>query len=359
MKLKNRIGLFAVILISTAIIASIAPTSAAYITAVSPNGGENWAKTTVHTIKWTSDMGGYVKIELLKAGVYNSLITSSTANDGSHSWTIPSGQALGTDYKVRITSLSNPTIKDMSNNNFRISGCDPAYPGICIPPPPPDLDCSEIPYKNFVALSPDPHGFDADHDGIGCESGSYVTVLSPNGGEKWVKGTTNKIKWGFSNSGSNVKIELLKGGIFNSLIASSTANDGSYDWIPTQTVGTDYKIRITSTGNSAYKDISNNNFTISNPYLVVLIPNGGESWQRGTTKTITWKSYGNTGTNVKIDLYRGGVFKQTIVASTPNDGSHPWAIPIGQTLGTDYKIKITSASNSTYYDWSNNYFRIY
>lgn len=48
--------------------------------------------------------------------------------------------------------------------------CDPSYPTVCIPPPPPDLDCKDVPYKRFQVLSPDPHNFDADHDGIGCES---------------------------------------------------------------------------------------------------------------------------------------------------------------------------------------------
>jgi hypothetical protein len=50
------------------------------------------------------------------------------------------------------------------------ANCDPSYPTVCIPPPPPDLNCSDIPYRNFVVLPPDPHHFDADHDGIGCES---------------------------------------------------------------------------------------------------------------------------------------------------------------------------------------------
>ena len=26
-------------------------------------------------------------------------------------------------------------------------GCDPSYPTVCIPPPPPDLDCADIPYR--------------------------------------------------------------------------------------------------------------------------------------------------------------------------------------------------------------------
>lgn len=47
--------------------------------------------------------------------------------------------------------------------------CDPSYPGVCIPPFPPDLDCGEIPYRRFEVIPPDPHGFDGDNDGIGCE----------------------------------------------------------------------------------------------------------------------------------------------------------------------------------------------
>jgi hypothetical protein len=48
--------------------------------------------------------------------------------------------------------------------------CDPSYPTVCIPPPPPDLDCGEIPYRRFTVLPPDPHDFDRDGNGIGCES---------------------------------------------------------------------------------------------------------------------------------------------------------------------------------------------
>jgi len=48
--------------------------------------------------------------------------------------------------------------------------CDPSYPTVCIPSPPPDLDCGDITFRNFVVLQPDPHRFDGDKDGIGCES---------------------------------------------------------------------------------------------------------------------------------------------------------------------------------------------
>ncbi len=47
--------------------------------------------------------------------------------------------------------------------------CDDAYPDDCIAPYPPDLDCSDMPYRRFTVLRPDPHEFDRDRDGTGCE----------------------------------------------------------------------------------------------------------------------------------------------------------------------------------------------
>jgi hypothetical protein len=48
--------------------------------------------------------------------------------------------------------------------------CHPSYPDFCIPPPPPDLNCDDIKANNFTVLSPDPHGFDGNNDGVGCEA---------------------------------------------------------------------------------------------------------------------------------------------------------------------------------------------
>lgn len=48
--------------------------------------------------------------------------------------------------------------------------CHPSYPGVCIPYPPPDLDCGDIGYRRFTVVGGDPHRFDGDHDGVGCES---------------------------------------------------------------------------------------------------------------------------------------------------------------------------------------------
>ncbi len=52
--------------------------------------------------------------------------------------------------------------------------CDAAYPDVCIPSPPPDLNCNDISDRNFQVLPPDPH-LDRDHDGIGCERKRQAT----------------------------------------------------------------------------------------------------------------------------------------------------------------------------------------
>ena len=65
-----------------------------------------------------------------------------------------------------------------------------------------------------------------------------------------------------------MKVELLKGGVVNCTIASSVskgrAGSGSRSWtVPADLApGTDYRIRVTSTGNGAYTDTSDSDFTI-------------------------------------------------------------------------------------------------
>ena len=88
-----------------------------------------------------------------------------------------------------------------------------------------------------------------------------IVVTSPNGGENWQAGTTQNINW-TDNITDLVRIELYKGGTLNSVIVDSTFSDGQYPWdIPLNlTPGTDYKVKITSLGNSAVNDFSDVTF---------------------------------------------------------------------------------------------------
>ena len=171
------------------------------------------------------------------------------------------------------------------------------------------------------------------------------------------------------NPGAKVKIQLLKGGEVKQVITPSTpigsGGSGSYTWkIPfNQALGKDYKVRISSTTNDAYRDVSNAAFTISaGAPFTVIAPNGGENWKRGTEKTITWKYTGNPGANVKILLLKGGEVNKVIKASTSTGsggtGSFAWKIPANQALGNDYKIRIVSTTQPTKKDVSNTAFAI-
>jgi hypothetical protein len=95
------------------------------ITVVSPNGGEALTAGNTQTIHWTytGNPGSYVKIELLKGGVVNrtikSLISKGSGGNGSFDWHIPSTQATGSDYRIRI-STRNGSYTDTSDVDFTI-----------------------------------------------------------------------------------------------------------------------------------------------------------------------------------------------------------------------------------------------
>jgi endonuclease YncB( thermonuclease family) len=67
-------------------------------------------------------------------------------------------------YGPAITAHKGPAQGTASGRS-----CDAAYPTVCIPSPPPDLDCADVSFRRFRVLAPDPHRFDGDGDGVGCE----------------------------------------------------------------------------------------------------------------------------------------------------------------------------------------------
>ena len=83
----------------------------------------------------------------------------------------PTTTARATTTTRRPTTTAPPTTRRRTTTTKAPTrNCDPSYPDFCIPPPPPDLDCPDINASNFTVQGTDPHGFDADNDGVGCES---------------------------------------------------------------------------------------------------------------------------------------------------------------------------------------------
>lgn len=68
---------------------------------------------------------------------------------------------------VRAEERALREAEEQEEEATEVSGCDPNYSG-CVPSYPPDVDCAEVGGSVSVYGS-DPHGLDADGDGVGCE----------------------------------------------------------------------------------------------------------------------------------------------------------------------------------------------
>jgi hypothetical protein len=91
------------------------------ITVTSPNGDESWAVGSTQTITWTSSgVTGPVRIQLSRNGGLSwTTIINSTNNDGSQSWHVD-GPAT-TQARIKVVSISNPAVFDISDANFTIT----------------------------------------------------------------------------------------------------------------------------------------------------------------------------------------------------------------------------------------------
>ena len=81
----------------------------------------------------------------------------------------------------------------------------------------------------------------------------------------------------------------------------------------------------------------------------------------GSAQTIRWSYGGNPGSNVKIELLKGGIVNRTLTSfNSVGSGSNfaQLVIPSNQVSGSDYQIKVTSATNSAYADTSDSNFTI-
>jgi C1A family cysteine protease len=286
------------------------------ITVGAPNGSESWQAGTARTITWnyTGNPGSFVKIDLYKGTSLNRTITSSTSAGsggiGSYSWPIPADVIAGTDYKVNVTSTSYGSVSDMSDGYFTI---------VAAPP--------------FSA------------------SGSVKSA-------------------GLGLSGVTMTFSRTSG---TGAIPTPAMTDLNGVWSQTGfQMGTTYRVTPSMAGYTftpAYKEFSGEspglNFTatpVTPTGLTVVSPNGGENSKTGSYHAITWTYTGNPGSRVKIELLKNGILNRTITSrasiGSGGSGSYNWKISRAQATGSDYKIKITSTTNSSATDTSNGNFSI-
>jgi hypothetical protein len=294
------------------------PPPTSQITVTAPNGGETWAAGTTQDITWTyQNLEGEVRIELVRgANMPPVMVTPATPiASGSYAWTIPATIQPGF-YKAHVVWLSVTAVYfgDLSDGFFEITGGTP--------PPTPQL-----------------------------------TLTAPNGGESWAVGSTQNVTWTSQNVTGNVNLMLMGPGM--PVIGENIpVTDGSYAWtIPATVVpGTHYRVRVFLGGNQGTYlcDVSDADFIITGdtnpppppPILALTAPNGGESWEVGTTQAITWTSSNMSG-NVNLLLIgaNSNGYHQpctTLIAQNVPvlDGTFNWTIGPDVLPGTNYRVKI-------------------
>jgi hypothetical protein len=183
---------------------------------ISPGGGATWTAGNRYEIQWSGFSGSKVRIELHRNSGYVRTISSSTSNDGSQNWAVPTNQQTASDYRVKVISTSNSGQTAFSGS-FTIT-----------------------------------NGSDGGGGGGGGGRGGSPAVSKPGAWDWWWAGDSYDIKWsGFS--GSTVRIDLCFGWYWVGTISASTSNDGVFSWrVPGNTgSGIFYYIMVSSSGGDA------------------------------------------------------------------------------------------------------------
>ncbi len=92
-----------------------------YVKLIFPNGEEDLEQNKTYGISWKSQkVNGNVKIELMQGGAVIKTLADSESNDGEFSWSVGSDIDLGNNYKIKITSISDPLLTDESDVVFSV-----------------------------------------------------------------------------------------------------------------------------------------------------------------------------------------------------------------------------------------------
>ena len=367
---------------------------------ITPDSSCQWETDRSEEITWIStDISSNVKIEVYKNGIFIMEIEASAPNDGSYTWTIPSGFVDGVDYQIKISDISNPSTYAFSEE-FEIYN-----PSIFVISP--DTSCSwevyqsyiinwtsigTIPYVGLELYDDDtfvmqiiantsndgefnwiiPSGLaDSDDyqikiiDVAKVSTFAYsdefeiynptIFVISPDNLCIWETFRSYNINWSSFGAISDVLIEIYDDDIFVMQIAASTPNDGEFYWtIPSGLSDSDdYQIKISDASHPSIFAFSQE-FELFNPSITILFPSSTCSWECETSHFINWTSVG-TISNTCLELYKDGEVILEIAENTPNDGEFYWTIPSDLDESEEYQIKISDVSNPSIYALSENF----
>src|SRR5439155_1297056 len=139
------------------------------------------------------------------------------------------------------------------------------------------------------------------------------------------------------------------------VITASTPNTGTYNWIIPDAISATVKVRVSDPADAEANDVSDANFKIHGG-LIVVAPNGGETWTVGSTQAIAWTSSG-TIPSVKLEYSKDNFATVTLIAAAAaNTGSFTWTVP--DNAATTVRVRVTNTADATVLDDSNATFTI-
>lgn len=181
------------------------------------------------------------------------------------------------------------------------------------------------------------------------DGNGLVIVTSPMCRSVWERDKTYTIRWSRTPYPTDmVDIALTKGDGWWPIVR--TEDDGSYNWTVPPFLEPDcgYWVRVQSTLDPASCYGESSTFCITAPCSITVTSPDGDGYDLGDNLPIRWYSSETSG-EVKIELYKGGIFERIIDPDTDDDGVYDWPIPIDGSLigGDNYQVKVTDVSNSS------------
>lgn len=165
-----------------------------------------------------------------------------------------------------------------------------------------------------------------------------------------------KVQWTGKGMYNSFNVQISTDTTFATILHETNTNLSNYT-ISGLTNNTKYFWRVNSVLDSQpslWSDVWS--FSITDSFISSVIPNGGEFWATGNSEIIRWET--NILDNVHIDLLQD---QNSILSLDTIPGSHQayeWNLPADLEAGENYKIQITSESDSTIFSISENSFTV-
>lgn len=185
-----------------------------------------------------------------------------------------------------------------------------------------------------------------------------ISITSPNGGEVWEGCTSENITWTESGTSNFYSIDYSvdNGSSWTSIATFYSTASGSYSWTIPNIQSTQALIRVQDSNNALVEDISNVPFSMIAP-LLLISPNGGETWEGGTNQTIQWIA-SNTSNEYALDYSIDGGNTWILIDNYyySTSGTFNWQVPNNPSPSSLVRVRDYNSPCKT--DQSNQLFEI-